>query len=175
MQVDNTSFRSIYETYYNSIYKFLGLYTRDTTQIEDVIQDVFVKLWEDRDKLEISFLKTYLFHSAKNRMLNCLRNEHQRINLLEAWFDEQTFHASDKDCFDIDDFYKKAQQAIDALPPKCKELFLLSRNKKMTYKQIADFKSISVNTVENQMGIALKKIREFVSKHPFILFLYFFQ
>ncbi|MBV5343507.1 RNA polymerase sigma-70 factor [bacterium] len=171
MIIDTTSFQSIYELHYKALYKFLGIYSRDSSIIEDVIHDVFVKLWEERNSVEISYVKTYLFHSARNRMLNLLRNEHQRLNLLENWFEDQEIHANDIDCYDIDAFYAKAQQAIDSLPAKCKELFLLNREQKMTYKQIADFKAISTKTVENQIGIALKKIRTYLITHPFILLL----
>jgi len=168
MTIDNTSFRSIFELHYKALYKFLGLYTRESSQIEDVIQDVFTTLWENRDKVEIRFIKTYLFHAARNQMLNILQKDYNRLNLLETWYEEQLQHTDEEDCFDIDSFYAKAQQAIDTLPPKCKEIFLLSRENGMSYKQIAASKNLSVKSVENQLGIALKKLRAFFISHPLL-------
>lgn len=172
---DVETFRAIYELHYNALYKFLGVYSHNSPQIEDVIHDTFVKLWEERNFIEITYVKTYLFHAARNKMLNLLRNEHQRLNLLENWFEDQEIHNNDVDCYDIDAFYAKAQQAIDSLPTKCKELFLLNRMQKMSYKQIANHKAISVKTVENQIGIALKKIRIYLITHPFILLVLFYS
>ncbi|OIP81258.1 MAG: hypothetical protein AUK44_10395 [Porphyromonadaceae bacterium CG2_30_38_12] len=175
MQINKTSFRSIYESHYKALYKFLGLYSRDTSQIEDVIQDVFISLWENREKVEIKYIKTYLFHAGRNQMLNLLQKNHSRLNLLETWYEEQLRHTDDDDCFDIELFYDKAQEAINTLPPKCKEIFLLSKEQKMSYKQIASIKNISVKSVENQLGIALKKLRTFLISHPLLLFLFFFK
>ncbi len=175
MQLNNSSFCTIYELHYKALYKFLGLYTRESSKIEDVIQDVFIALWENKEKIEINYVKTYLFHAARNQMLNYLQKEYNRLNLLEAWYEEQLRHTDDDDCFDIEIFYSKAQDAINTLPPKCKEIFLLSKKQKMSYKQIAYIKNISVKSVENQLGIALKKLRAFIISHPLLLFIFFFK
>lgn len=167
--INAQSFRTIYDLYYGQLCKFLNFYTHDETIIEDVVQEVFIKLWESRDELEIEYIKTYLFRMARNKLLNQVRNEEHRISLLENWVEDQLKHADDTDCFDIDSFYQMAQQAIENLPPKCKELFLLNRESKLTYRQISEQKEISIKTVETQIGIALKKIRESLYSRTFII------
>lgn len=166
MIIDNVSFRTIYELHYNALYRFLGFYTRDTVRIEDVIHDVFLLLWENRENVEIKYIKTYLFHAARNQMLNSLQKEYNRLNLLEAWYEEQLMFADEDEGFDVVILYSKVQEAINILPPKCKEIFILSKEQQMSYKQIASFKEISVKSVENQLGIALKKLRAFFISNP---------
>jgi RNA polymerase sigma-70 factor (family 1) len=158
--INENEFRRIYELYNQKLCYFLNYYTHDIQAIEEVVQDVFVKLWEERDNLNITFIKTYLYASTRNKMLNYLRNEQTRTILLERWAKMELEEKQAHDCIDRAEFFLLLQDAIDALPLKCREIFLLSRDGKKTYKEIADEKEISIKTVEAQMGIALKKIRE---------------
>ena len=153
-------FRRIYELYYEKLCYFLNYYTHDEQAIEEVVQDVFVKLWEERDNLNITFIKTYLYNCARNMMLNYLRNEQTRTILLERWAKLELEERQAQDCINRAEFFLLLQETVDALPGKCREIFLMSRDEKKTYKEIAEEKDISVKTVETQMGIALKKIRE---------------
>jgi len=144
--------------------RFLAYYTADRIMIEEVVQDVFIKLWEERNTLRIESVKTYLYKSARNRMLNYIRDEKRRNLLLEQWVKHEMEQKQGKECFDIDEFSQRVQNAIDALPDKCRTIFNLSKTEKLTYKQIAEHLNISVKTVESQMGIALRKIREKLSE-----------
>ena len=99
--MDIQAFRNYYDTYYEQLCCFLNFYTHDVAVIEDVIQEVFLKLWENKDCIEITYIKTYLFRAAKNRVLNYLRDEENRHQLLENWFNQQLEERKYKDCFDI--------------------------------------------------------------------------
>ena len=158
--MDIATFRKYYDLYYDQLCHFLNFYTQDITVIEDVLQEVYLKLWENRDEIEIQYIKTYLFHAAKNRVLNHLRDEQNRHYLLENWFNQQKQEKQGKECYDIEQFTTLLYKTVDQLPEKCREIFILSRQEKLTYKQIAEKLDISVKTVEAQMGIALKRIRE---------------
>ena len=153
-------FRSIYKQYHKELCYFLNYYTHDEQAIEEVVQDVFVYLWKESDNLNITYLKTYLYSSARNRMSNYLRNEHTRTIILERWAQMELEERQAQDCIDRAEFFLLLQDTIEALPPKCREIFLMSRDERKTYKEIAEEKGISVKTVEAQMGIALKRIRE---------------
>ena len=131
--------------------------------IEEIVQEVFIKLWDGRDSLQIESVKTYLYTSARNRMLNYLRDEKRRNTLLEQWVQHEMDNRRGVECFDIEDFGRRVQNAVDTLPEKCKIIFNLSKKEMLTYKQIAERLEISVKTVESQMGIALRKIREQLS------------
>lgn len=173
--MDIATFRKYYELYYDQLCHFLNFYTQDITIIEDVLQEVYLKLWENRDEIEIQYIKTYLFHAAKNRVLNHLRDEQNRHYLLENWFNQQQQEKQGKECYDLEQFTTLLYKAIEQLPEKCQEIFLLSRQEKLTYKQIAEKLDISVKTVEAQMGIALKRIRETLSTASFSFLLWLIQ
>lgn len=166
IRIDLQSFRELYDLYFDSLCKFLSLYTRNMQVVEDMVQEVFLSLWENKETIEITYIKTYLFQSARNKMLNQLRNEKNRSILLEIWFEEQLQNnLSEEDRFNTDKLLQSTSKAIQNLPPKCKEIFILNKIESLPYKKIAEAKGISIKTVENQIGIALKKIREHLSKH----------
>jgi len=159
-RITHLSFRQLYDCHFDSICRFLAYYTTNRVTIEEVVQEVFVKLWEDREILKIESIKTYLYTSARNRMLNYLRDEKRRYMLLEQWIQHETGKEQGEECFDLDEFSQRVQKAIDSLPDKCREIFDMSKKEGFTYKHIAEKLNISVKTVETQMGIALRKIRE---------------
>lgn len=169
--MDYKNFRAYYDLYYEVLCEYLNYYTQDTVIIEDVLQEVFLKLWENKDNIEIQYTKTYLFHVAKNRMLNHLRDEENRHRILDNWFKQQKIEKQGKECFNMDKFVIELDKCIEQLPLKCKEIFLLSKREKFTYKQIAEHLKISPKTVEAQMAIALKRIRQSMVNTLFSLFL----
>jgi RNA polymerase sigma-70 factor (ECF subfamily) len=159
MKIDERNFKTIYNTYFEGICRFLNYYTHDSFAIEEIVQDVFVHLWNERHSQDIKFIKTYLYCSARNKMLNYLRDKENHDQLLNKWAQQQLNEQGERDCVDRNEFSRLLQIAIEELPEKCREIFILSRNEKLTYKEIAEIQNISIKTVENQMGIALKKIR----------------
>ena len=165
MIINERTFKDVYNDYFETICRFLNYYTRDYQVIEEVVQDVFVCLWEEYEGQEIQYIKTFLYNSARNRMLNYLRDEDNHTVLLEKWARIELEKNESVDCVDRELFYQLLQAAVGSLPEKCREIFILSREEQLSYKEIADVKEISVKTVENQMGIALKKIREYIAAH----------
>ena len=98
--------------------KFLNYYTHDYQAIETVVQDVFVRLWEEYRGKDITYIKTYLYASARNRILNYLRDHKNRTALLEKWAYIELEHNKATDCIDRDEFCLLLQAAVDALPEK---------------------------------------------------------
>lgn len=165
MIINENTFKDAYNNYFEIVCRFLNYYTRDYQAIEEVVQEVFVNLWVDYRGKEIEYIKTFLYNSARNRMLNYLRDKENRTVLLETWARIELEKNEASDCVDRELFNQLLQAAVESLPEKCKEIFILSREEQLSYKEIAEVKEISVKTVENQMGIALKKIREYLSSH----------
>ena len=161
--ITRSSFRQLYDRMFEPLCLFLSYYCADRIQIEDVVQDVFVKLWEDREVLQIESIKAYLYKSARNRMFNYIRDEKHRNTLLEQWVLHEMKKHQGKECFDIDEFSQRVQNAIETLPHKCRMIFNMSKQERLTYKEIANHLDISIKTVETQMGIALRKLREQLS------------
>lgn len=162
MIINEKNFERAYNDYFEIVCRFLNSYTHDRHAIEEVVQDIFVKLWEEYQGKEIHFIKTYLYNSARNRMLNYIRNEERHSFLLEKWAKIELESKGAADCIDRDEFFLLLQEAINTLPEKCKDIYVMSREEQLSYKEIATIRNISVKTVENQMGKALRKIREYI-------------
>ncbi|WP_246392481.1 RNA polymerase sigma-70 factor [Microbacter margulisiae] len=154
------SFRKLFDLYYEPLCRSLNYYTRDAQAIEEIVQDVFVTLWEDRDRLHIEHIKTYLFSAARYRALNYLRDRQRQATFLEAWSEEELLQKQGNDVLNYDELIPQLQIAIENLPTRCRQIFDLSRKEQLTYRQIADSLNISIKTVESQMSIALRKIRD---------------
>ena len=177
MVINEKNLEDIYNDYFEVVCRYLNYYTRDIFLIEDVVQDVFVNLWQDYQDKEVKYIKTYLYNSARNKVLNVLRDQDNREDRLEQWAKIELDKNNSVDCVDRQLFYQLLLLAVETLPDKCKEIYLLNREGNLSYKEIADLKSISVNTVENQMSVALKKIRAYLFKHSsktqYLLFIFY--
>lgn len=158
-KITQDSLRVLFELYFDSLCQYLSYYSHNTAAIEEVVQEVFVHVWEERENLEIEHVKTYLFTSARYRMFNYIRNTHLQKEKLAVWQEEEKQKIHSKEIIDMEEFSSFMQTAVEELPLKCREVFELNRENKLTYKQIAELKGISVKTVETQMSIALQKIK----------------
>jgi RNA polymerase sigma-70 factor (ECF subfamily) len=165
MILDENTFRQIYDDFFEPVCRFLNHYSQNIQTIEDVVQDVFVALWEDYRSCEITYIKTYLFHSARNHMLNYLRDADNRMRILKDWAKAEDELRKATDCIDRNHFHRLLTAAIETLPEKCRAIFILHKEMRLSYREIALKQDISVKTVENQMTIALRKIREYILAH----------
>ena len=141
---------------------------------ENVVQDVFLLLWEKREVLDIRIsLVSYLFSLVKNRSLDYLRHK----VVAEEYKQELSFKLMSLEQLNYtfsseEEIEKVIANAIDKLPERCREIFLKSRIVGMKYREIAEELNISANTVENHIAIALKKLRvELKDYLPLLLFL----
>ena len=165
---DERALEVVFKAHYAGMASFVQRFVRSADLAEELVQDVFLKLWSKREQLaEIETFRTYLFRAARNTALNYLR----RAKLERRWREEQGTDADPPTTFAADDETVEqevalaVQEAINKLPPRCREIFLLSRDGGLTYAEIARSLEISVKTVETQMGRALKSLR--ASLHHF--------
>jgi RNA polymerase sigma-70 factor, ECF subfamily len=177
---DIDSFKYFFDRYYNDLCNFVHVYLHDQVLAEEIVQDIFVYFWENREKLKINTsVKSYLFSASKFKSLNLLRDTKTQKKIVEKIRriePIQTFE-HESSYIDADEFKKILDLAVDQLAPKCREIFLLSKQKEISNKEIAEQLGISVKTVENQMTIALKKLREYLIPYRekiFLLFLFHF-
>ena len=132
------------------------------TIAEEVVEDVFISLWINRSKISaIENLPVYLYTAVKNRSLNKLSELSK--HLITASFDSidaqiQSIEENPADKLISSEMLRKADEAINQLPPKCKMIFKLVREDGLKYKEVAAILNISVNTIDAQMAIAVKKI-----------------
>lgn len=156
MYLDQKSFRQIYDLYFLELCTSLNYYTQDLQMIEDTVQEVFINLWENSAALNIIHIKAYLHTSVRNALFNKMKQSKQKII-----YGEEMLEILEEDLSndDYDSRLVKIKESISLLPPKCRDIFLLHYYTGLTAQHIADIKVISLKTVENQISIALKKIR----------------
>lgn len=159
---DERALGEVFRAHFSGMASFVQRFVRSPDVAEELVQDVFLKLWTKREQLaEIETLRTYLFRAARNTALNHLR----RQKLERRWQEEQGADDDPPAAFAADEEATEqevaaaVQEAINKLPPRCREVFMLSRDGGLTYAEIARTLEISVKTVETQMGRALKSLR----------------
>lgn len=164
------SFSEMYLTYYPKLVRFAKEFVILEEDAENITQDVFADLWERRNSMDhVENVNAYLFRLVKNRCLDHLKHkifEQKYVEVMQTSFEiELNLKLQSLDRFDSSDMSVGndteilVRTAINSLPKRCRDIFLLSRIEGLKYKEISERLGISVNTVECQMGIALKKLR----------------
>lgn len=164
------SFSGLYLIYYPKLVRFAKEYVVLEEDAENITQDVFTDLWEKRELMNrIENMNAYLFRLVRNKCLDYLKHkvfEQRYAEKMQASFEiEMNLKLQSLDRFDVselserNEMEKRIREAINSLPKKCRDIFLLSRMEGLKYREISERLGISVNTVECQMGIALKKLR----------------
>ena len=157
---DELAFKYLFETYFTPLCRFIHTYISDKAIAEELVLDIFVYIWENRKTLHIHLsFKAYLFQAARNKALNVLRTEKRNISLDEIDIDiiETAITTLEEE-----ELYGLIQEAVLALPQKCKEIFQFSRDENLSNQEIAKKLDISVKTVEAQITKALKRIKDFL-------------
>ena len=161
------AFDLLYKRYWADLYKFAFFILRDKDACKDLIQDVFVWLWEHRQGLAIESPKSYLKSAVKYKIANYIRSGKIRESFFEevARFDFSATTPGSAEVTELKELDNIIQQAVLNLPLKCQEIFRLSREAHLSNREIAEQLGISVKTVENQMTIALHRLRTHVEPH----------
>jgi RNA polymerase sigma-70 factor (ECF subfamily) len=177
---DDRNFEEIYLNYFPRLLRFAKEYVQAKEDAENITQDVFMTLWERRDDLKIHInTVSYLFILMKNRCIDHLRRkkhaEAGKTQMQENFTHEQQMKLYSLEAFDQaltsdNNIEEIITRAIDALPPRCREIFILNKMEGKKYREIADELHISVSTVENQMSIAFRKLREQLKDYMLIFF-----
>lgn len=171
------AFKYFFDTYYDDLCNFVNSYLRDRILSEDIVQNIFVHLWENKNKLPSDCsIKSYLYTASKNKSLNFLRNRKNQNRIIEnlKLSDDITEFTSDQ-YLEFDELRAVIIKGIEMLPDRCREIYMLSRNEGLSNKEIAEKLAISVKTVENQVTIAIRKLKEHLQPYEdqiFILFLF---
>ena len=162
------TFKVIFEKYQSDIFNFLNYKTGNIQVAEDILQETFIKLWENRENIKEDLsLKSYLYTIANNMALNYFR--HKKIVVkyqVELQLAEQEhYHASPDRILEKKELQDQLMQSIGQLPEKTKIVFMLSRFNRLKYNEIAERLEISIKTVESHIGKALKILRKNFKDH----------
>jgi RNA polymerase sigma-70 factor, ECF subfamily len=159
---DEAAFSRLFDGYYAALCFFAGKYLNDLDLARSLAQQVFVDIWQKREKIEVnSSVKSYLYSAVKNRCIDHLRKQKNTSEISESI--ENQNQIPFRDLVEEAELNDWINASINQLPDKCREVFLLCRFEGLKYVEIAQKLNISVKTVEMQMGIALKKLRERLS------------
>lgn len=170
---DVSAYKLVFTTWWNPLLNFANRIVKDVGQSENILQDTFLYIWENRSRLNPDEnLKTYLFTTVRNKSLNHLRSSGESKRSDEDIVkieEDKSIHA----VLENTELGEAIKIAANTLPGKCKEIFEMSRYDNFTYREISETLGISQKTVETQMSRAYKKLRTLLAH--LITFIFFLK
>lgn len=158
---NENAFEQVFKAYFKRLHAYAFTFLKDETMAEEIVQNVFCRIWEKKELLNgDGSLKAYLYRMVHNESLNYLKHhkvKKEYVQYYTEWMSDGYEHAEKKVL--VTELEKNIGKALAELPQQCRIIFQLSRFEQLKYQQIADQLGISVKTVENQMGKALKLLR----------------
>jgi RNA polymerase sigma-70 factor, ECF subfamily len=164
---DRKAFEQAFRTYYKGLTGFARKFLDDPDEAEEMVQEVFFTLWSKRESIQITdSLKAYLFRAVRNACFNQLKHARVKENYMQkslpARQDEERRPENQLETLELQ---QRIDDCLAKMPPERRKIFLMSRMDDMKYREIADTLSLSIKTVEAQMGKALKFMRESLSDY----------
>jgi len=159
---DVNQFESLFRSSYASLVRYAKTLIKDQYTAEEIVQDLFFRLWKDKEKIKIeSSLNGYLFRSIHNKCLHYI--DHSRV--VERHAEEISSRPSENqetpsDILNYKELQAKIATILERLPERCSTIFCMSRFEGLKYSEIAEKLSVSIKTVESNMGRALKEFRK---------------
>lgn len=168
---DTISFRHFYNQFSQKVYQFSHYYIKSDEICEEIVSDVFINIWLNKEKLpEVKNIEAYLYIIARNNAFNYLDKEGKSQESAQEITPELHVDTlNPEEILAFKELETTIQNYINQLPERCRIIFQMSREEKLTHKEIAKILSISENTVHAQMVTALKKLYDSIKKHIFTL------
>lgn len=170
---DQKAFSELFYNYFHRLFRFAYDFVKNNETAEEIVEDVFFKIWEKRERLpQIENLETYLYVAVKNHSYNFLKSPKNKlfVSISGNTYQIPDAHISPEKSLLTKELQQKIDLAIDQLPEKCRMVFNLVKEDGLKYKEVAKIMDISTKTVENQLRIALGKINDtlksYLDKHP---------
>jgi RNA polymerase sigma-70 factor (family 1) len=158
---DAVAYKELFLLYHARLISFAATITKSKETAEEVISDVFVKLWIKRSSLtRITNFHLYIYIITKNLSINCLLKQKRETTFSfdDAVVEFRSCYQDPEESLISSEMIQRLRLSIESLPPKCQLIFKLVKEDGLKYKEVAELLNLSVKTVENQMTIALKKI-----------------
>ncbi len=168
------AFEILFHYYYNYLCLYASKILNNNDEAEEIVQDFFVRLWEKREQVNIeSSVKNYFFRSIKNLCINSIQHDKIKAKHAQKVISESETNTSGEEYFVDFDLIQKIEESVEALPKKRREIFRLSREEGLKYREIAEKLNVSIKTVETQMTLAIRTLREKLKKYT-AFFMFFF-
>lgn len=156
------AFEKVFNAYYAPLSRFAMGYIGDQDQSEEIVQQVFFHYWEKHTELQInSSIKAYLYQAVRNHCLNALKHEQVKNRTEQIMLRDE--EPSEENILEGLELEERIDLTISEMPTERQRIFRMSRFEELKYREIAEQLNISIKTVENQMGKALKYMREQLS------------
>lgn len=176
VEINTAVLNTLFKNHYDELCRYAFSILKDQDVAEDVVQQLFIKLWEKRSTIgEIENVRSYLFRSTFNMSLNEQKRMQRMPKREEYSAQNVSLQLSDhaNNLIESKELQERIGAAMMVLPEKCRDVFHLSRNEQLSYKEIAEQMNISIKTVENQVGKALKIMREELKEYLPVLLITF--
>lgn len=172
---DPKAYTLLVNTYHHKLCIYAYSFTRDRDLSEDIVQNVFMRIWNKRENLKPDFvIITFLYKSVYNEFINQYRSQKFVYPLEKKYIDALNNIVENEDEHSIERIIKLVKREIQNLPPKCKEIFLLSKEEGLTNIEIAEYKNVSIKSVEAHITKAFSTLRNALGENASIyLFLMF--
>lgn len=170
---DERAFDEIYRRYWNIMFHSAFNILQEREACLDIVQELFIWLWEHRISLNVTSLKPYLMVAVKFKVANYIKRGKVRASFFDKLKQIDEPYELIEDDLEVKEMMEIINHFTNQLPNKCREIFLLSRQENLSNKEIAKQLDISVKTVENQMTIALKKLRSSLARISSFFLLFF--
>ena len=173
-QDNNPALKMLFDLHYRPLCVYALQFSHRLPDAEDIVQTIFIKLWTKRKELNVkTSIKAYLYRSVFNECMQNIRKIKNLEGSLEILKYEILEDQIEEDVSFQQHRIDKIKNLIEELPSRCREILLLSKRDGLKNREIAEKLDISIKTVEAQIGIAFKKIREGFESEELILFIYF--
>ena len=157
---DNNAYTLLMNDYYKNLCGYANLFTKDPSKSEDIVQNIFVKIWIYRKKIDPNIsIKKYLYKSVYNEFIDQYRKNKSVISLEEKYL-KVIDTIIDDNSLDIEKLMMNVNREIDKLPEKCKRVFILNKKEGLTHNEIAEYLQISTKTVESHITRAFKILNQ---------------
>lgn len=162
---DALAYKELFLLYHTRLINFSAAITHSREASEEVVSDVFLKLWTNRSQLpRVENLHLYIYIITKNLSINCLLKQKKEtvFSLDETVVEFRSLYLDPEQLMITAEMFRRIREAVNELPPKCQLIFKLVKEDGLKHKEVAQLLNLSVKTVENQMTIALRKIGQSV-------------
>lgn len=168
-------FEDVFKTHFKALHAYAFTIVRDDTTAEEMVQNVFCRLWEKKEQISIHLsVKAYLYRAVYNESLNYLKHEKVKESYRSYAARHMEEGISATAGISLKELEERLSKALNVLPEQCRTIFQMSRFEELKYREIAEQLGISVKTVENQMGKALRIMRtQLADVLPMLLFILF--
>ncbi len=168
---DERALQAIMSRYWEPLYKMAAHTLDDLAACEDIVQEVFIKLWNNRKNLNFSHsLKAYIFASVRYELYRKIKIQLSRDLRLDFHNNDSIEYLNPENKLEYSELVENIEKLVNQLPQRCKEIYQLSRYDNLSHREIASQLGVSIKTVENQLTIALRRIRVGIGKMLVLLF-----